>query len=172
MINEQFQTKGAFCSFECCKAYSMSTSDNHRGARNSMLMLMRKQMTGEPSTTQIREAPSKHVLKMFGGSKTIDEYRAGFSKVRYVHADLPMIHHLELRFLQEPIAMSGPEIGVPRLAQKRDASSISVAKNEPLKLQRKTAVKGGKQNTLVASMCIKVTPHGADAASNQETPAT
>jgi hypothetical protein len=66
---------GVFCSFNCAKRH-IQDKNLHRGwEAMSMLSLLHKRMVG--STVNIRLAPPRMALTMFGGTMSIEEYRHG-----------------------------------------------------------------------------------------------
>jgi hypothetical protein len=72
--HHHFTTFGNFCSLECAAAYNFSV---HMGMEkawdiHSLIQLMAQHMK---YPTPIRPAPSRYILKMFGGPYTIEEFR-------------------------------------------------------------------------------------------------
>jgi hypothetical protein len=68
---ETFKVKGVFCSYNCSYAHSMkdpSVKDK------SLIKFMYKVITGS-NFQNINPSPPKEILKIFGGSKTIEEFR-------------------------------------------------------------------------------------------------
>jgi hypothetical protein len=92
-LNDVFYCYGNFCSYNCAMHYLSpdSEDDNHMIHTNTeclsgddlsdkiqLLELMCHIETGLPFNNSIKKAPSRLVLKMFGGTKTIEEYRQNF----------------------------------------------------------------------------------------------
>lgn len=93
--NQVFICYGNFCSYNCAKRYlcphknddddmaSLQTKtdiyvgDDH-GEKMQLLEFLYHLETGTPMHESIKIAPSRLVLKMFGGKKTIEEYRRSF----------------------------------------------------------------------------------------------
>lgn len=72
--NDQFFTKGQFCSWECMKAYSLKNDD----LRNcNLITLYRKRVYG--SIDYLKSAPSRFTLAAFGGTLSIEEFRSGLT---------------------------------------------------------------------------------------------
>jgi len=80
---------GNFCSWQCSKAYNINEMPTAgQGNRNMNISLLSRQMwsnyKSEKSTGNtvysipIDPAPRRSELKVFGGTKTIEEYRRGF----------------------------------------------------------------------------------------------
>lgn len=65
---------GVFCSFNCALAYNNNeTHDFKKNERASLLHKLQEEMYGE--SQKITEAPSRYVLKKYGGVITINQYR-------------------------------------------------------------------------------------------------
>lgn len=67
--NGQFYIIGWFCSFNCAMAYNFDLRDNRISERLSLLKQLYK------INNYIKPAPSNKVLKKYGGTLTIEEYR-------------------------------------------------------------------------------------------------
>lgn len=81
-----FSVVGCFCSFNCAKAYS----NKEYNSKYSMISFLYKKIQSE--FKNIKEAPTKTVLKMFGGPLTIEEYRDTFDTLSSVTINkYPMI---------------------------------------------------------------------------------
>ena len=77
----KYVCKGAFCSYECTKAYILGS---HRGIHSeplTLLPLMRKEVSGigtrgkDGKVNPIATAPPIQLLKAYGGSLSIEEFR-------------------------------------------------------------------------------------------------
>lgn len=73
-INDTYIMYGSFCSLQCANAYNFSV---HNGSDrvweiNSMIQMLGKRYG---FTNFIRPAPSRYLLKMFGGDLTIEDFR-------------------------------------------------------------------------------------------------
>lgn len=78
------------CSFECMKAYLESCS--RIAAQNGLYCInpLYKDLTGisiYKSRDQIKAAPSKTLIKQYGGNMTVDEYRASFRKLKFTNLE-------------------------------------------------------------------------------------
>lgn len=74
-INDTYYVNGYFCSFECKSAYNFSINGGSDKVWeiNSWIQMIAKRCG---ITKTIRPAPSKYLLKMFGGTMTIEEFRS------------------------------------------------------------------------------------------------
>jgi hypothetical protein len=94
LVNMVFHCYGNFCSYNCAKRYlrpeteddiaMLQTStdifiDDDLGERMQLLELLCHIETNAPLECAIKHAPRRLTLIMFGGDKTIDEFRANFS---------------------------------------------------------------------------------------------
>jgi hypothetical protein len=92
-LNGVFHCYGNFCSYNCAMHYLCpdSEDDNHMRHTNAdglsgddlsdkiqLLELMCHIETGLPFDCSIKKAASRLILKMFGGTKSIEEYRLNF----------------------------------------------------------------------------------------------
>lgn len=69
-----YHVYGVFCSFNCALAYNNNeTHDFKRNERSSLLNKLYEEMYGE--FQNIIEAPSRYVLKKYGGELSINQYR-------------------------------------------------------------------------------------------------
>jgi len=73
-INDTFYTIGSFCSLQCANAYNFSTNSGSDKVWeiNSWIQMIARRFG---IINIIRPAPSKYLLKMFGGNLTIEEFR-------------------------------------------------------------------------------------------------
>jgi len=75
--NNIFHVKGVFCSFNCALTYNYNSRENENiiQERESLLYLLYKRIH-DVKHVELKHAPEKETLKMFGGSLTIEEFRA------------------------------------------------------------------------------------------------
>ena len=78
-INDSYFVFGSFCSLQCANAYNFSVhgSSDKVWEINSWIQMLGKRYG---FTNTIRPAPSKYLLKMFGGNLTIDDFREAHIK--------------------------------------------------------------------------------------------
>jgi len=74
-VKDVFYLAGNFCSWNCAKSYLYSQKSIKVGMRCSLLSLLRRKLQGKMVRDCIRPAPPREVLKVFGGSLTIEEFR-------------------------------------------------------------------------------------------------
>lgn len=82
---DRFECKGNFCSWPCAKAYAKDMNTSKSAEIQMYLALMRKRVHGKSVTCHA--APSRWVLKCFGGTMSIEEFRSygGFVEPPIVH---------------------------------------------------------------------------------------
>ena len=93
-FNNMFYMTGKFCSYNCAMAYNIDLNDENISKRNSLLYLhYKKTYNTEPN---IIVAPSWKVLKEFGGSLDIDEFRSNFitHTTNYLYIKPPLISRI------------------------------------------------------------------------------
>lgn len=82
-----FKVKGCFCSFNCVKSYLYST----KVTDHSLVSFLQKRILGKHMKT--KQAPPKEILKKFGGSIGIEEYRESFNTLTEYNQNIyPMIY--------------------------------------------------------------------------------
>jgi hypothetical protein len=93
-FNNMFYTNGKFCSYNCAMAYNIDLNDENISKRNSLLYLHYRKTYN--ITPYIISAPSWKILKDFGGSVDIDEYRSNFltHKMNYLYIKPPLISRI------------------------------------------------------------------------------
>lgn len=91
--NGYYETDGIFCSFNCVLAYLLSDENRLNPMyKNSFLLLNRmyseivhgKQDSAERKVEMI-PAPSWRLLKDFGGTLNIEQFRENFNRVEYIY---------------------------------------------------------------------------------------
>ena len=81
-----FGTIGNFCSWPCAKAYAINMNSARAGEIQSFLSLMRMHTFGRH--VPLWSAPKREALACFGGTMTIDEFRAYGGRV-----EPPRVHY-------------------------------------------------------------------------------
>lgn len=83
MTRDYYTTDGIFCSFNCCLAFIHNNHQNplYRYSENLLSHIHAK--TFGKDAQPIIPSPSWRLLKDYGGSISIDEYRKNFYKVEY-----------------------------------------------------------------------------------------
>ena len=76
-------TDGIFCSFNCCMAYITENKNNSLYNMSEMLLLKMYNDMYPSSIPSIEKAPHWRNLKSYGGSYTIEQFRASFNKIEY-----------------------------------------------------------------------------------------
>ena len=70
----RFTTIGNFCSWQCAKAYALDTNSAKSGEVQSFLAMMRLRAFGK--FVPLWPAPKRQFLRCFGGTMSIEEFRA------------------------------------------------------------------------------------------------
>lgn len=140
----EFSLDGYFCSWSCMKTYNMDRNNLHViGIINSNMLLMRKMLYNKFSN--IKRAPPRNRLKMFGGDLTIDEFRSGCDR-----------DPIPIKSITESKVPSITKIIPIQRVSNEKLSEInnSNARNEPLRLKREKPLKR-EQNNLEGLLGIK-----------------
>lgn len=73
-----FHVMGTFCSWACMKAYNLDSTSYMKHVNANTITLFRKRCTG--CLGGLRPAPPRVALKVFGGTMSIEEFRAACEK--------------------------------------------------------------------------------------------
>ena len=105
-VREVFETKGMFCSWECCAAYSVDNYKSLTYVYELMNKLYDVEIDGKVSKNfqdffkDFTIAPNKLCLKVFGGYMNIDEFRSNKKNINistefisYVNQDILEIYN-------------------------------------------------------------------------------
>lgn len=72
---------GIFCSWNCVKSYNIDLKDQKVHSRASLISMLVKQIYGIHYAMNIKSAPPRQSLKMFGGYMLIDEFRSAEERI-------------------------------------------------------------------------------------------
>lgn len=145
---DRFTVFGVFCSWSCAKSYLVNSTRDF-SLKTEMLAFLKKRVTGAIGSG-IKTAPERSLLRMFGGTMEIDEFRS--------HCD--SASHCKTRFPPMICAMPQTviETSVSKDVTKRMDAKIreSESKNEPLRLRRSKPLAPAQvgQSDLLSSMNI------------------
>lgn len=93
-FKEKFICTGNFCSYNCALSYNLDLNDENVWKRKSLLLKLYEDTY--KSYTKISPSPSWKVLKEYGGTITIDEYRDQLvlNNEEYIYLHPPLIYKL------------------------------------------------------------------------------
>jgi len=90
-----FRVKGCFCSFNCVMAYGLNDRKYYNDTK-SLTRLMYKMITGKSDYFDIKPAPSRYALALFGGILSIEEFRESFHSLnKYNVTEFPIINIIQ-----------------------------------------------------------------------------
>ena len=142
--NKKFNTMGHFCSWSCMKAFNIESFPQHKSGSYGMnIMLMKKNIDGkiEPIIT----APSKYCLIAFGGTISIEEFRANGNKIKTTLPTQNLIFNdIDITY-KEPNATTTTSIQNEHQYKLTEINQ-STQKNQALKLKREKPLKRNKNN--------------------------
>ncbi|GAQ93609.1 hypothetical protein KFL_017050020 [Klebsormidium nitens] len=107
-----FQCMGTFCSFGCAKAFNLSRNSVKRDRTCTLLTLFRNKVIkkdasyplwNSPDSFGIRAAGDRYSLRLFGGPKSIEEFREGMDV---------LVHESEADALSNVSVQRSREVGV------------------------------------------------------------
>tara|TARA_B110000208_G_scaffold12077_2_gene14907 strand:- start:1249 stop:2241 length:993 start_codon:yes stop_codon:yes gene_type:complete len=97
IVNDKFNVMGYFCTFNCAMAFNIDLNDNNIWTRSTYLNKFYYSIFKK--YTNIKAAPSKYILDIFGGDITIKQFRKKLIKLNY-----------EYRFILPPFISIIPTI--------------------------------------------------------------
>ena len=132
---DTWKTKGIFCSFACAKGYNTDDGGVHSSIVGQLLALLHKRMSGTFSS--IVPAPPRRTLKIFGGTLSIEEFRAK-SKMGIIIHDLPprMVPLETILADRKACTRRTRPRQAEDLTETIDFADVSASRNETLRLRR------------------------------------
>lgn len=135
---DTFSFHGQFCSWECMKSYNLYSNSSFKQCIFNYIQMFHDKV--EKNKSVINFAPPRSLLKVFGGTMSIDEFKSNTSKFKLL--SFPMKNEEQIVERYENLSVKS----------KQDTyQSYSNVENEPIKLKRKTP-KSSSQNTLEKTM--------------------
>ena len=117
-LRKRFQFIGIFCSWNCTKSYNFERNDHRRYERSELISLLIQQMYGIITSINVKPAPPRQTLKMFGGYLDIDEFRDNNSMVdqyhmnlinfRYIYPEITEVSNVKIKQTQKNLRLSRP----------------------------------------------------------------
>ncbi len=87
-LRKRFTFMGLFCSWNCAKGYNNNMSDYRKHERSQLITFLVQQLYGIEKAINIKPAPPREALKMFGGYLEIEEFRNRYSTIESYHTNL------------------------------------------------------------------------------------
>ena len=144
--NNTFSVYGCFCSYNCAMSHIFSNNNsNNSWEEFSLLKLLYKKMNN--ATSQLKCAPPKEILELFGGTVNINEYRNSFK-----------VNNISYRYITPPIISIISQI----IEEKKNINQKNTCEiknflqmSNSFRLQRSKPLVSSK-NSLEATMGIKI----------------
>ena len=90
-LDKIFYIYGDFCSLECCARYALDNLREYNFSEIYTLINLYNNILFNNHSEKVEIAPSKLILKSFGGSLTIEEYRSNFNNKDIYDIRIPPI---------------------------------------------------------------------------------
>lgn len=147
---KKFHMMGKFCSWECVKSYNLKENKIKFGEIQQFITLFRKQKYGK--IIPLKCAPSRYVLKRYGGDISDEEYRSHVSELPPV-VTMPETQN----FLHKVVIRKDKEHIETEKSKKARLDKIKNTTSAPdaLNLRRSAPVKL-KSNNLVDSLGLVI----------------
>ena len=150
--NNIFYVSGFFCSYNCAASYSFNKKDTKIWDRYSLLNLMYKKIN-KCNFIKIPLAPSKEILKKFGGYMNINEYRNNLTyqekNINIIQQPLISIISKSEEIVNSPNFCNNKQVFIPINDKLVDKAKKS------LRLKRKKSIIN-KKNTLQSYMDLTI----------------
>lgn len=123
-VNKTFQVMGCFCSFQCALAYKKYDRNLDSVDTSLLYFFFNKITPSKVNVTNLKPAPPRQMLNIFGGSLSIDQYRE-FNKDRTLNYDMitypliPVAQYAEVQKKKDPEAIKMSQLTRPKLKLKR-----------------------------------------------------
>ena len=118
-LRKRFTFTGIFCSWNCVKAYNFDRSDYKKYECSSLIPMLIQQTHGIAKAINIKPAPPRQCLKMFGGYLDIDEFRnphgvdgylLNLVKFNYIYPEITEITNVKNKSEKKNLRLSRPVI--------------------------------------------------------------
>lgn len=148
-ISRKFVTVGNFCSWECMKAYALEKYGTHAGGIICMHMRSMRE-----DKRIIRAAPPRIILKQFGGTMDIDEFRKKLDTS--IRVAIPDMEH-KLYQIVEQVKPATHSVGGDD--SKMNSIMSSNCDDDSLRLKRTKPLKRDAKNNLENSLGLSIKKH-------------
>lgn len=137
-IKDKFLLMGVFCSFSCCKAYTLSSQIYNKPIITSNIKIMAKRM-GINYNERIVPAPPRQILKVFGGDLTIEQFRS-MSTHKIAISTLSSNQIISQQFFEEKETQNEQQKGnMPfQNREERNKEIFALKRKKPLKKAKGT----------------------------------
>jgi hypothetical protein len=114
---KRFTFVGLFCSWNCVKAYNADRNSHQRHECTSLISLLIQQLHGITKSVNIKAAPPRQTLKMFGGyldidefrgPRGVDEYKMNLIMFNYIYPQITEITHVKQKCEKKNLRLSRP----------------------------------------------------------------
>lgn len=130
-LRDTFHTVGYFCSWPCMKSYNLDSNHYKMYEVQQNITLMRRRCYGK--IQELRCAPKRWQLKVFGGTMTIEEFRG--------EGDEPLLHRPKIHVQEEKVSVDVVRTTVSTENRLLKTIQDSNTQNEQLKLKRTKPLK-------------------------------
>lgn len=129
---KEYNLKGIFCSWECSASFTFERKKNL-----GFLSKLYKEWTGD-KIFKVERAPSKYILKSFGGHMSIDEYR----KSPYEERKIMLSGDNRLNYINQEILEVYTEL------EKKKKKKLKLSRKKPLKNNEKVLLHNINENQM------------------------
>jgi len=108
---------GLFCSWNCVKSYNFDKGDYKKYERSTLITLLVQQLYNVVEAINIKPAPPRQTLKMFGGyldiesfrnPSNIDGYKMNLINFNYIHPEITEITNVKMKTEKKNLRLARP----------------------------------------------------------------
>jgi len=118
-LRKRFCFIGLFCSWNCVKAYNIDRADHKKFECSALITLLIQQMYGIVEAINIKQAPPRQCLKMFGGyldisefrnSETVGSYHLNLINFTYIYPEITEVNLVKSKNEKKNLRLSRPNV--------------------------------------------------------------
>jgi hypothetical protein len=117
-LRKRFTYVGIFCSWNCVRSYNLERNDHKKYERNGLITFLIQQLYGIVKAINVKPAPPRQTLKIFGGYLSIDEfrnnnfvdsYRLNLYNFNYIFPEVTEITNVKFKNENKPLRLTRKE---------------------------------------------------------------
>jgi hypothetical protein len=133
-VNNTYYVYGCFCSFNCAVAHVLDNCNHNVWEKYSLLLDFCKEVYDD-QVEDIKSAPPREVLRMFGGNLSIEQFRQNFTKFTNYKLVLPPMYSVNKKIDEYiiPSTENGKFVPLNFQKVKKATKNLTLMRNKPLK---------------------------------------
>lgn len=127
--NDIYKVYGNFCSFNCALSFNYYSNHVNYGERSALIQDLYYRIYGFDAP-KLTFAPDKQCLELFGGSVSIEDYRASFTSINDYKLTFPnivfiipqLMEEKRMNFIKKPVEL--PKTAIKPITKVNSATSL------------------------------------------------